>query len=674
MTFTFEDELPPSEESSFTFETEDEPLGYFGNVARRVGERATELAGQLATGIDVAAEAAEEALPLGGFVFDEDSLLPRYASPDEFKEISDRGLPNIIAEGAESLKGMDFGSTPRHTWEEVKRHFSEEGAVSGMGEVLKYAGETGTASIPDMAFAILNLPTYVLTRSTEIGETRAANKGKDRADLVDIMEAAPFALGSAILERLGGKGILNAGQEAIEEVGKGALKEIAKGAGKAAATEAGTEFIQEGIIEYVGEKFGTGAKMDIAEAVDRGFAGLVAGSVYGGTGGAVTAGSRSVQRRQEAAESGADALGQELAASEGLSEDISADAELRSQLEPVLELSIEPTTRERLAAADQTGLPLAEPTPITDVDVAPPSTFTFEEEVVDERPQEKPSEAEAPTAEAPEPQIEPVEAPGEVTPDTAPDIVKISEATPDELVDANLFELIDTAKDHNKVVSTEFVADNFDSDTAAEFNALSNRKKDVWLDDNLSNDQESAIQDLYANESRLEDFARTINQFDGTSPQTLGRSISLWFKDVDRADFKESPEYAGIASALKYAKEEGWSPDDVLKAARSRAVEWAGADAKELFPRFFQEDVTTPKVPAMEAKKAELQVPSPPKKLEAPAPPPAKEVALKDIRIDTDMVTETGDTVRVSRNAEVVLKEVDTRIDSMKLLARCIRG
>lgn len=278
-----------------------EEKGYFGNTFRRIGERATELGGQLVVGADVVATAAEEAIPLGGFVFEEDSILPTYKSPEEFKSLSDQGMTNIVAAGGERLKGMDFGSTPVHTWDEVKRHFSEEGVASGMGEVLKYAGETGAASIPDMAFAILNLPGYVMARSSEIGETRAINKGKDQTDLVDIMEAAPFALGSAILERIGGKAITDVYSEAAELIGKGALKVVAGKAGKAAATEAGTEFVQEGIIEYVGEKFGTDAKMDMAEALERGVAGAVAGGIYGGAaGGTVTALSDPTKRIEDA--------------------------------------------------------------------------------------------------------------------------------------------------------------------------------------------------------------------------------------------------------------------------------------------------------------------------------------------------------------------------------------
>jgi len=286
---------------------EPEERSFFETALRRAGERTTELAGQTLSGLskiaDTSAEAISRALPqptfatgsgvggFGGFVFEEDSVLPKYVPAEQFKDI-----PSAVDVAAKGLKAMDFDSVPVHTWDEVKRHFDEEGLASGMGEVLLYAGETGLASIPDMVGVITSLPVYVTARSNEIGEERARNKGKDKADLTDMMEAAPFALGSALLERFGAKGIAEAGTDLIEQVGKDALKEILKAGGKAGAREAGTEAVQEGLIEYVGEKFGTGAKMDFADAFERGLAGAVAGGPFGGAVGTGTAGGRVLLR------------------------------------------------------------------------------------------------------------------------------------------------------------------------------------------------------------------------------------------------------------------------------------------------------------------------------------------------------------------------------------------
>lgn len=275
-----------------------EELSFFETALRRFGERTTELGGQILSGAgklaDEPAKALGEATGIGGFVFDEGSVLPRYVGNDEYQQLRDEGMPDVTDVAAEGLKGADFGAVPVHTWEEVKRHFDEEGLASGMGEVIAYSAETGIASIPDMVGVIASLPVYVTARSNEIGEVRAQNKGKDKADLIDMMEAVPFALGSALLERFGAKGIAQAGEGMVEAVGKEALKEIVKAGGKAGVREAGTEAVQEGLIEYVGEKWGTDAQMDIKDALERGLAGAVAGGPFGAVAGGVSAGARRV--------------------------------------------------------------------------------------------------------------------------------------------------------------------------------------------------------------------------------------------------------------------------------------------------------------------------------------------------------------------------------------------
>ena len=67
--------------------------------------------------------------------------------------------------------------------------------------------------------------------------------------------------------------------------------------------------------------------------------------------------------------------------------------------------------------------------------------------------------------------------------------------------------------------------------------------------------------------------------------------------------------------------------------------------------------------------------PKPEKKKPIPVSEREKpKVELKDIRIDEDVENESGDTVQVSRTADVVIKEIDDRIDNVKLLSGCMRG
>lgn len=265
------------------------------NSLRGAGERAGDLASGLATTIKTAASSAEEMLPLGGFVWQEGDVLPTYLTGQQYSQFKQDGGSELISVASDKAKNIDLGYVPDNTWESVKQEFSEGGPLSGSawGEVLAYGAEQGIQSIPDMAAVMLSLPAYVVARSGEMGETRAANKGKEAADITDVMEAAPFALGSALLERIGAKGMT---QAATEAVGKDAIKagiasvaaRIGTEAGKAGSKEAATEAVQEGIIEYAGERFGTDAAMSMREAFDNALAGAVAGGVYGGAAGGVS--------------------------------------------------------------------------------------------------------------------------------------------------------------------------------------------------------------------------------------------------------------------------------------------------------------------------------------------------------------------------------------------------
>ena len=272
------------------------------NMGRGAVERGGQLLGGLFTAGNAMAEQAEQEYPLGGLVW-EDGLIPDYKNPEEYQRWrAEQGGDEPLKAAADYWANFDAGYVPEHTWESVKQEFGEGGALSGSawGEVLAYGAEQGVKSIPDMFAAMANLPGYVMARSGEIGEERARNKGKEGAELVDVAEAAPFALGSAILERMGASGITQAGAETLgKEALKAGIGKMAKEGAKAGTKEAGTEFLQEGIIEYLGEKLGTDAAMSVWEALDRGAAGAVAGGVYGTTAGTAGAAVNEVRNRRQ---------------------------------------------------------------------------------------------------------------------------------------------------------------------------------------------------------------------------------------------------------------------------------------------------------------------------------------------------------------------------------------
>lgn len=278
--------------AQFEDEAANEPEIPSFNKTRGTLERGAQLLGGLFRTGAAAADALEEKLPLGGFVFD--GGLPKYLGPEKYQAFKDESnVEEPLSIAANEWGSKSLGYVPDTTWEDVKKEFTDgEFKGSEIGTVLSYGIEQGVRSIPDMAAVILNLPAYVISRSGEIGESRAMNKGKETADITDVLEAAPFALGSALLERVGAGRMLNPadiGREALEAGFGNAVKTIGKDAMQSATTEALTEAVQEGIIEYAGEKFGTGAEMSVGEAADRALAGAVAGGVYGGvTGGATS--------------------------------------------------------------------------------------------------------------------------------------------------------------------------------------------------------------------------------------------------------------------------------------------------------------------------------------------------------------------------------------------------
>jgi hypothetical protein len=146
------------------------------------------------------------------------------------------------------------------------------------------------------------------------------------------------------------------------------------------------------------------------------------------------------------------------------------------------------------------------------------------------------------------------------------------------------------AVEHNLRVETEAVGKFFGAEQQAAFEALPTRRaKDKWLDENMTDKAQDWVNRRQVAEDIIEQFRHAVNDFDTGSPRELGRSIAVLSRKVDDPDFMRSPEGATFRNALNYAKEQGWNMDDVLAGMRSRAAEWAGNDAGELFARLFRE-------------------------------------------------------------------------------------
>ena len=237
----------------------EEKPGWFENVGRGMAERGYDLAGGL---VELAAIGARE---LG--IEDDDGTISAFA---------------------ESLRDADFGYEEWTSWEDVKE--------APLANVFQFAMEQGLISAPDMAAVLFNLPAYIAARTGELASDRGLADGMRKAQGKDLFAALPTAVASAMLERIGAKGILGKGGKlniagrdmSVLELAKqnmpktGGVQGLAGAVGRAGAKEALTEAGQEAI-EYTGTHVGTETGFDPAQAGEAALIGGTVGALFGGT-------------------------------------------------------------------------------------------------------------------------------------------------------------------------------------------------------------------------------------------------------------------------------------------------------------------------------------------------------------------------------------------------------
>lgn len=160
-------------------------------------------------------------------------------------------------------RAANMGVAGQTTFEDVK-------ARPGLGTVGNFVLEQGVGSLPGMAVAALNAPLYVASQAGSIAATRAEAKGLEAPRMQELAEAAPAAVVSTMLERLGIESIFGA------QAKNAALRVLQAGGGEAA-----TEFLQSGV-EYLGGRLGTTKGVDYGDMLDQSLAGALAGFGMGG--------------------------------------------------------------------------------------------------------------------------------------------------------------------------------------------------------------------------------------------------------------------------------------------------------------------------------------------------------------------------------------------------------
>lgn len=298
--------------------------GFLNNSARLAAERGSSLIGHAISGIiGRPGEWIGDKLNVGQIVYGTDwgpgdpadgKFRIRYMTPDEIQALDQEKFRNLFSDTLpEFFQEADLGGRERHTTQRVKDAFHRGEIMGTIGASIAFSLEQGIQSVPDMISVMMgpaSLSAYVMARSDEMGDVRQEHKDDAiAADFIDNLEALPGALGSALFERFGAKLVFGAfGRKAAEQIGgeliergmAAAAKRIGTRTGKAALGEMGTEAFQEGMFEYLGEKFGTGAELSWAEALERAGFGAMAGGISGGTIGGTAAVSGEVTRNLNA--------------------------------------------------------------------------------------------------------------------------------------------------------------------------------------------------------------------------------------------------------------------------------------------------------------------------------------------------------------------------------------
>ncbi|WP_280568300.1 LPD38 domain-containing protein [Chromohalobacter sp. 296-RDG] len=321
----------------------DESPGLTSNALRNAGERGLDLAGNAMQFVGNMAEMGEKLIAdnLGGLnpgVIGGESDAMRQRGYDPDVELGGYGLDFTsqanpedtntgLTAGGQAVEDTKLGYEPNYT---IDRALDDPSAETLAGA----AAEQGPAALADMAGMVINLPSYLASRTQEIGESRVKNnpdkamretspglreagekssddgtsnpdKLKGEANSLGMPSwdeyavAGPTAAASVLLDRFALGRLLPGGKGAVSRA-----SQIPGAVGRAGATEATTEAVQEGGIEYAGESVGTEKGWDPETAGRRAAGGAIVG---GPTGGAVRAGASAVEVASARGKTGGDA-------------------------------------------------------------------------------------------------------------------------------------------------------------------------------------------------------------------------------------------------------------------------------------------------------------------------------------------------------------------------------
>lgn len=316
--------------------------GFLENSARSLGAGATKFAG----GLVKAVGAIESVRPAGHIPamnpihqmqiqeMDERGLNPlafeREMSPEEFSAYKDKAYQDTV-KAAEAVESVDFGYDPdRNSVEKTKDLWKKGNWLGAALSAPPMLTDQLIQSVPYM----VNAPLTALSIGGKVTHERVENtEGKDRPAGGDVAIGAVAGTASGMLERILPRALFRQGKEITEAeakaVAEGAKRYVLGKIGKEAAKDMGieglTEAVQEGVIEYVGSRYGTDAAMSVQEAA---MTGMEAGLIGAGIGGGLGAGRGAYDGAREARAARLQQRATPEAVEAELEGDVDVDAEL----------------------------------------------------------------------------------------------------------------------------------------------------------------------------------------------------------------------------------------------------------------------------------------------------------------------------------------------------------
>jgi N12 class adenine-specific DNA methylase/predicted RNA methylase len=202
---------------------------------------------------------------------------------DPFERMAEASKAERAAQATLPNGGQTY--RPVNTFEGAGQKIMSGDVLGGIGEGIGATIETGAGSLAGMATTatpVVGVAAFGVSQMQQFAEERAKNSGRDKPDAMDYVVAAPAAVVSAALERIGIGGLNAAPMRKYvtdslqRRLGVNAVNTLAK-----TAIEGGTE-AQQQIVQYAAEILGTQKDFDLGEAGRQALVAAAGGAGVGG--------------------------------------------------------------------------------------------------------------------------------------------------------------------------------------------------------------------------------------------------------------------------------------------------------------------------------------------------------------------------------------------------------